>query len=172
MEICGDCLECNLNETYGQKVYCERQKIYVYQTESACSYFKSRNTSTSCYITTIIHDILKKPDCCEVLETLRNFRDHILQKDHRYAPLLLEYDTTGSKIAEALAIDQDKELCQILYESSLKKIATMIKQKQYSKAIHYYEMLTKNLQEYFSIDSPKEVVENYEYQKGGHGKLV
>lgn len=171
MSICRECLYCDTKERWREKVYCNWNKIYVYETESACSKMKSRNSSSDCYITTVIHDILGNPDNCEVLNNLRNFRDNILHKEEKYRDLLFEYDTIGPKIANAIENDNDKELCCLLYEEKLKPISVMIKEEKYDNAVESYKQMTNGLKVYYNIKENLEKCDDYDQLKGGHGRV-
>lgn len=45
------------------------------------------------------------PDNNIYLETMRNFRENVLQKDEKYKSLLVQYDIIGPKIAQYLMLD-------------------------------------------------------------------
>lgn len=63
-----------------------------------CPIYKSHyGSSGSCFITTVLCNVLGLSDNHETLNTLRNFRDNILQKDGCYKEILQVYDSISSK---------------------------------------------------------------------------
>ena len=55
-----------------------------------------------CFITTAICESEGKPDDCDELQTLRKFRDEVMLKDARLAPLVKEYYEIAPSIVEAI----------------------------------------------------------------------
>lgn len=170
---CKDCYYSDPKETNGSKIYCEYYKTYYYGTES-CYHAKDRNDVGGCYITTIVHEVLDKKDDCDVLITLRMFRDNVLQKDEKYKKLLIQYDIVGPKIADCIGLDRDKQLCNILFTKVLEPISQDIKKKNYNKAVKNYKALTNDLIDYYQIKENDDIykLENdYDMLKAGHGKV-
>ena len=62
--------DCRVDE----KTYIKYCRDYNY---SSCSIFRKVDSS-GCFITTIVCDILKKPDDDKVMKNLRYFRDNVL----------------------------------------------------------------------------------------------
>ena len=83
------------------KGFCNWYRAFYYPDDKCESHYRPRggNPGGGCYITTMICDVLGKEDTCEALEVLRSFRNDVLQKDEKYAPILYEYDVVGPKIA-------------------------------------------------------------------------
>ena len=168
-DICKTCNYLDPKETWGAKDgYCEYHRIYVYQSDSACNSY--RGSSSGCYITTIIHDILKMDDHCEILENLRNWRDKTLSKKEEYKKVLMEYDTIGPIIANYLQQDQDQKLCKLLYDKYLQEINQNLQKKEETKAIRRYQDMVRHLKFYYGMENQIEI-KNYDQEKGGHGKI-
>ena len=194
MAICAECtyLEIN-NGNYTGAFWCDRKLERHLATDIACGSFckaYSRNTtsiknaveysnnhnSSGCYLTTILCSILKLPDDNYYLETMRNFRKEILQKDEKYKPLLVEYDIIGPKIAEALNNDpQKQEFAEKYFNSYISTIIYNIENKKYNNAVIAYERMTNSLKEFYGLDefsiSTLEI-ENADIEKSGHGKYM
>ena len=172
-DCCGNCTSYDNGEEY-----CEYYKIYCKPTET-CSHQENKREygdDSSCYITTVVCNILGYSDDCEVLQNLRSFRNNVMQKDEKYKSLLFEYDTIGPKIANELSINfrdaSDKEMIEGLYENSIKVVSTLIVDKKYDEAVAKYVRMTNILAEFFGIKSEEVVPVNYNYENGGHGKLL
>lgn len=177
---CGTCV--NFEETNGQpydkrnadyiKGYCIWYRSCYYPTDSCSSHYEARKTSsTDCYITTIVCNRLGYDDTCDSLEVLRNFRNEVLQKDEKYKEILYEYDTVGPEIASNL-VGENLSIIQKIYQSFICPIVSFIKENQYETAIQKYIQMTQNLQNYYACSSSKKVPNEYDYQNGGHGKVL
>lgn len=143
-----------------------------------CPIYNYTETS-GCYITTIVCEILNHPDNNEALNTLRQFRDNILQTDKQYEDLLKEYDSIGPIIANKLREDKDrKELADILYKYNIVPISNLIKKEQYENAIRCYKHITEYLITRYDLKIIHNYLkknnygfDNYDQSKGGHGKF-
>lgn len=178
------------------KGFCRYYRSYYYPTENACSHYIKRGggSSSDCYITTIVCNSLGYPDDCEVLTTLRDFRNNVLQKNKKYSSLLFQYDTLGPMIASKIEdnnVDNrkkgyyppksimaeylqscDKTFIRGIYDSFLLPIVGFIKNGFYDKAVSQYIKMTRFLQECYQIDYAEEMPGNYDFQRGGHGFVV
>ena len=157
---------------YYKKGYCNWYKVYYYPDDSCPKHYRSRSSSgNNCYITTIVCNVLGKEDDCEELNTLRQFRGEVLQKDEQYKDILFEYDTVGPKIAFELS-KEDKEVVEKIYRGFIKPIVSLVKEKKYDEAIIKYTTLTKSLEDYYGIEYNHNIPQNYDYKNGGHGKKL
>lgn len=170
---CGGCTNFDFQGDYN-KGYCSWYKSYYYPGDS-CSHQNPRETSSGCYITTIICDVLGYDDDCNVLNILRTFRNDVMQKDSRYMYLLLEYDVLGPSIASFIKKEyettNDKELWIKFYNFYLLPTASYISSGEYNNAIDRYKEMVEALKEYFGLVDSKLSAENYDYTIGGHGKI-
>lgn len=198
MYICVDCgyLDLNIKE-YG-RFRCVRKYEYHYADDFECSYFCDHKYSSDsiiryrpskikqeaieysrqsrnggCYITTMLVNILNMEDDCEIMETMRDFRDNVLSKDKKYFPLLLKYDVLGPEIASALYYDKNnKIIAKNALSTYIKPTVSYIQNKEYDKAVATYESMTEGLRIYYAI---KELsitpYLDYPISNLGHGKI-
>lgn len=170
---CGSCINYEF-EGDNRKGYCEWYKAYYYPTDS-CNHQKSRNEVSTCYITTVMCDILEYPDDCYYLNQLRDFRNNVMQNDKKYADILYEYDTVGPLIAQNLKRDftaeSDKEFIIQLFNFYILPTVRYIQDNKYEEAISRYQEMTKDLEEYYNIKPTNIVPDNYDFTTGGHGKV-
>lgn len=131
------------SETYRR--YC---RDYNY---SDCSVYK-QSSSSGCYLTTMVCNVLKKEDNDFVLDIMRKFRDNYLQKNPKYYDLLKAYDNIGPMIANNIYNDKDKKnLSQKLYDNVLLDISVDIINKNYLDAVKKYQKMTTFLTAYYNL---------------------
>lgn len=189
---CGECtyLDLNTGDIYG-KFYCDKKYERHLATDPECGrfckaysrdsgtiqnayrYSNEHSSSGGCYLTTMLCNILGMPDNNIYLETMRNFRKNVLQKDEKYKSLLVEYDIIGPKIAEALNNDPQKEtIAQKYFNSYILAIIYNINNKNYDIAVFTYKNMT-NLLKYFyglgGIEISTLQVESADIKESGHG---
>lgn len=164
--------DCRVDEETYRK-YC---RDYNY---SSCPIFRKVDSS-GCFITTIVCDILKKPDDDKVMKNLRYFRDNVLSQNSNNDDILKVYDNIGPVIADKLIKDNDRtKMADGLYNNALVLISEQIEKKDYTKAINNYMVMTLMLINYYGLKSAyaKSSDKNYGYKDGefdrkvaGHGK--
>ena len=154
------------------KGYCSWYGTYYYPSDSCSSNYRPRGGSSSgCYITTMLCNRLGlEDDCCE-LETLRDFRDNVLQQNIQYQELLYEYDTIGPVIASHLE-KEDISIIEKIFETYIKPVIGLLKEGKGEAAVSKYVEMTCSLEEYYGISDEQTVPENYDYSHGGHGKVL
>lgn len=178
---CGSCenfeepkgrnIPYDTSNSYYVKGFCTWYRVYYYPDDSCKEHYRKRGSAQAgCYITTMVHSILGMDDKSDTMETLRSFRDNVLQKDEKYKDILYEYDTVGPQIAEKLK-SEDKKVVKEIYSSCLVPVVELIKEKRNSEAIDKYKNMTQMLALYYDIDISKEVDKDYDYTTGGHGKI-
>lgn len=155
---CGTCLNLNLKEksSYGNKYWCTERHNYFEPTDYSCSYYNEDpnrvKKENDCYITTIICDVLGYDDNCELLNTLRNFRDNYLKIHKEYYDLLLEYDIMGPKISHAIYNDENNyPLALIIFKAYLVPCAKYIKNGHLEDAITIYINMVHHLMNRYNI---------------------
>lgn len=169
---CGGCIEYDYQGD-NKKGYCSWYKSYYYPGDS-CSHQKPREQSSSCYITTIICDKLGYSDDCGVLNTLRSFRDNVMQKNCKYCKTLFEYDVIGPKIAKMIKEDttSDQELWISFYNFYLSSATNFILEGDHNAAVTRYSEMVNALKEYYGIkEDIVEIAKDYDMSQGGHGKM-
>lgn len=149
---CGDCDFLNYSDCKwgGEKVWCNKKGYYVRPTDPACnSYtYNSHNygSSSSCYLTTAMVDILGFEDNCEYLEILREFRNDYMKSNEEYFDLLQQYDIVGPMICESLYNDpKRKDIASWMLENYIKKAVNFVKCSKFREAIAIYLEMTNNL---------------------------
>lgn len=166
---CAKCLnlEWDNKERYTSidRYWCKEKRRYVEPTDSSCYYFledKSKSQSggyqqSGCYITTIVVNILGYADDCELLTTLRSFRDNILKLNPDYLPILIEYDRVGPIISEYLRMKNDQKFCLELVQNFLIPCTKLIQEGHVEAAVETYKNMVLFLKETFEI--PELVIE-------------
>ncbi len=158
---CEDCDHLSREDSdFFGRYRCNVLKGYRYRSDDACSYFKKDTKNNyykgyeraGCYITTIVCNILGYSDDCELLNTLRNFRDTYLKVNAQYLPILYEYDIVGPQISAVLENDTDaKQKASFLFHNFLIPSYQYIKTKEYEKAIDTYINMVNMLKENYNI---------------------
>ena len=189
-----NCSECTyLKETdpdlYG-RYWCEKklERVYAYQNE--CNRFcraynrsssvaksyeqcsKDKSSSSTCYLTTMLCDILKLPDNNPFLNTMRDFRNNVLQKDKKYKKLLVEYDIIGPLVARNLNNDPlNKQISATIFYSYIKPITKLIKNKNENEAVNLYKEMTNKLKLFYNINTTLDIdiVNKADISISGHG---
>ena len=193
-KTCGECTYLNIDlgkgDLYG-KFPCEKKWEYHLATDPECdrfctAYDRDYNSiqnahrysidhsgSGGCYLTTILCNILKMPDNNIYLETMRSFRNNILQKNDKYKNILVEYDIIGPKIADALNNDPQKEIIAKKYFNSyIPAIIYNINNKNYDNAVFFYKTMTNLLKSFYgfgTINITTLEIENADIKESGHG---
>lgn len=193
-KTCGECTYLNINpgkgDLYG-KFPCEKKWEKHLATDPECDrfckaydrdyksiqnayiYSNDHSSSRGCYLTTMLCNILKMPDNNIYLETMRNFRNEILQKDEKYKSILIEYDIIGPKIATALNNDPQKELvAKEYFNAYIPGIIYCINNKNYKDAIFFYQTMTNLLKSFYGlrhINATTLEIENADIKESGHG---
>jgi len=183
---CGDCelLGRKDSDTYknwmtGKITYkCHKSGKYKEYNDKACNDFKGYKKTgnykpSECYITTIVCEILGYEDHCELLNTLRDFRDNYLKKDlNNYLPILQEYDFIGPIISDCIRNMDDNKIFSLLIMSSyLIPCVNEIKNENYENAIRIYKEMVLLLVSNFEINLT--IGENipYNFEDLGKGRI-
>ena len=191
MAKCSECtyLKPNDPDLYG-KYWCEKklERVSAYQEECSrfCrAYSRSSNASKSyedfsnnnsgspgCYLTTMLCEILKLSDNNPFLNTIRNFRNDVLQKDEKYKQILVEYDLVGPMIANNLNNDPLRyQIAANMFFKYIKPITKLIKENKNQEAIISYTEMTNNLKSFYNINKTINVnyINNADIKESGHG---
>lgn len=188
---CAECtyLDLNSGDCYG-KFYCERKYERHFASDPECGRFcraysrdygtiqnaleySNSHTSSGCYITTMLCNILMISDDYLHLNEMRNFRNKTLQKDDKYKELLVEYDIIGPKIAEFLSKDPLKEKLAIqLFFKYIVPIIKAIKSQNNDEAVNLYVAMTNFLKDLYGLNGvsiSKMEIDAADINKSGHG---
>lgn len=169
-DFCAACTYLGENADYDGKYYCDRKGERVYACDPKCHryieaysrsnyarenmyYISKEHTSSGCYLTTAMCNILGYSDDNYYLQTLRTFRDKTLKKDHKYIHLLLMYDVYGPLIASNLEKDPNKKyIATSLFNGYITKAVTAIENKKNGDAVNIYIAMTHTLAERYNIN--------------------
>lgn len=195
---CSDCTYLNTNDPNDNKEYwCEKRlerrsakcakcdrftEAYRRSNTERQSYedFSNSNSSSPCFLTTMICRLLNYEDDNIYLNTMRSLRSDVLQKNEKYKPLLVEYDIVGPIIAKRmyecyLNVPFDTiKLVKLYFENFIKPICNLIDSKKYIQAINQYKVMVLELESIFSINQTITTLEceNADINKSGHGVYV
>lgn len=187
---CAACTYMGEREDCG-KYWCERKGEDRYASDAKCSSFceaysrsnSSRqnmyNTSanasqSSCYLTTIMCQLLGYSDDNYYLNKLRFFRDNVMKKDSNYIPLLLVYDVIGPMISSKLAHDEyGHEIAQVYFDKYITKSVHAIECEKYQEAINIYTAMTDALAERYGINTTfvKPDIKGIDMKYLGHARV-
>ena len=164
---------CRIDDAWYNR-YC---KGYRY---NECEIYKKSNSSTGCFLTTIVHKILGKEDNDSILENFRSFRDNVLQKDSKYYDVLKMYDTVGPMIVECIELDDDKEkIANTIFKNILFPLNDKINNHEYDHAVNMYQCMTMFLIEYYGLMPEYEKIKDRDYgyisfdaKRAGHGRCL
>lgn len=131
----------------------------------------SQNANSGCYLTTIVCKLLNHQDNNYYLNTLRYFRNNIMQTNPAYFPLLLTYDIVGPEISKKLETDpNNKIIATTFFNNYIEKAVRAIEEGKNENAINIYTDMTKTLADHYQIIIPTmEVNANINPKELGHG---
>lgn len=163
---CGNCIYLDLYDKserseWGMGKYtgywCKEERKYMHPEKDGkyCRYHQEKpNTynSNSCFITTVVVNILGQDDNCQVLKTLRSFRKNVLIKTNDGIELLKMYDVIGPSIAKNISLDDNKRLlCFDLYANYIAPAAELVIKEKYDDAKSLYKAMVNYLQIKYNI---------------------
>lgn len=170
---CAACTYLGERTDYTGKYYCSRKGEEHYATDPKCYSFceaysrsnsarsnmmdnsRSHASGSGCYLTTIMCQLLGYEDNNYYLNTLRNFRDNVMQTNPSYLPLLLTYDVVGPVISEKLANDKDgKQIANTFFNNYISKAVMAIEENKNQTAINIYTAITQALADKYKIIIP------------------
>lgn len=170
------CKTCENYDYQGDNVkgYCDYYRCYYYPTDN-CSHYKNAESTSTCYVTTVVCDILGYGDNCGVLNTLRDLR-YTMQDDKKYAGLLYEYDTVGPKIAKDIKEEynktKDEEMWIQFFNFYIQKSASLYSEGKTEEAVIRYKEMFMSLKEYYGYkELPYIIPQDYDLKNSGHGKV-
>lgn len=128
-------------------------------------------SSTGCYITTAVVEIMGLSDDCSLLMTIRKLRNEIMQNDPQYKDLLMKYDALGPIVAMALRRDENKMAVAQDIMIELERARELIESENFETAIALYSDMTHALiRKYITTYAIGEKAQaNYDQNAGGHG---
>ena len=169
---CDKMLECHYADDLECYRFCEAYSRPASKAKSLYEFSRSKQQKSDCYITTILCNILHMDDQNEYLNTLRVFRDSVLQNNLRYVNILASYDIIGPQIAKCLFLDKERDvLAQLLFTNYIIPIVSYIKKKENKKAVDRYVIMTEELAQKYHISYriTFEDEQNMDLSSAGHG---
>lgn len=191
---CSECTYLDLDKEYDPgdgRFWCETKYEWHYANEAECwrfctaysrsdsvaksykEYSESKQSSgSSCFITTIVCEVLGLKDDNSVLNSLRKFRNNVMQEKEVYKNILAQYDIVGPIIANKIREDKERDtLAVALFNSSIVAVAEFINKKEYLNAVKLYGEMTTGLIEYYNINREVSLEElsAMDIKKSGHG---
>lgn len=105
------------------------------------------NDGSGCYITTACVEYMGLPDNCDELETLRHYRDILVEKDEDFRGAVLEYYRKAPVIVQKIMESgQKEEVLSYLYESLVRKSVDLLKSGQIEEAKEHYLTVYRQLE--------------------------
>lgn len=144
-------------------------------------YEQAYGSSSGCFITTVTCNILGKEDHDPVMDSLRAFRDGVLQNAEQYDSVLKLYDRVGPIISFKLFHDKDRNEKAAKLYSKLSEFAEIANKGNHNEAAKKYIMMTLRLVAEYSMEKEYRDIrdDNFGYKAGefdrklaGHGKKM
>lgn len=157
---CNECLYMDLNDRNrydNNEAYCTKRYHYYPMSDRACEryfvYDENRRSSSSCYLTTIVCNILNYPDNSDYLVTLRKFRDNYMRLKPNLLPILYEYDVIGPLLSKYISDDKNKnQVASNLLNNYIIPVTNLIKSNNYEQAINKYIEMVNKLKQLYNVD--------------------
>lgn len=108
------------------------------------------NSGSGCYVTTACVEYMGLDDNCDELETLRYYRDILVEKDENFRNEVLDYYRKAPVIVQKIMQSSEKEEClEDLYKQLVQKCVSLLKEERFEEAKkHYMEVYRKLLKKY------------------------
>lgn len=167
-EQCGGCTFYDFQGD-NSRGYCSWYGSYYYPGDS-CDHQRPRGY----YIATAICEKLGFDYDCSVLNTIRFFRDNVMQKDCKYCKTLFEYDVVGPKIADMIKEDKDtdQEMWHAIYNFYLSQTANLVQIGKHDEAVTRYSEMIIALKKHYGLkEDIVEITNNYNKAQDSIGKI-
>ncbi len=162
---CIDCKCLDLGDKKWGEYYCLKKRYYVKPNSPSCDKLEKKDTSSTCYLTTIACNILGYEDDAYPLNALRSFRDNYMKNNEEYTTLLEDYNTIAPMICDKIEDDENNtEVARSMMSNYIVPAVIFIDEKRYDTAIDLYECMTLDLMDYYNIDR-KPLKGNYRVRK-------
>lgn len=158
--------------------YCK--KDYESGGYGRCPNFPEKSSSSGCFITTVVCDVLGMDDNNFYLEMLRKFRKEYLQKRPEGLKILEQYDTVGPIVAHCIMNDVNREdVARNAFINSIIPVVNDLCEEKNNEAIDKYINMTNSFIAKYGLDILTISVPGvslYDYKDDrtvmGHGRLV
>ncbi|MBQ5952180.1 MAG: hypothetical protein IJL66_08540 [Lachnospiraceae bacterium] len=147
---CGSCKHYEFEDD-DDRNRCSHFYAYYYKDDSCSSNWEEADDCSSsadgCFLTSACCEYMGLPDDCEELQTLRRFRDEVLDRTITGHSLKLHYYEVAPKLLQKLEGRNDRnEILARLYEE-IKNIIALIREGREKDAIAGYMLMTLNFEE-------------------------
>lgn len=186
---CAACTYMGEREDCG-KYWCEKKGEDRYANDARCSSFceaysrsdysrknmyevSASASSSGCYLTTMMCQLLGFEDDNYYLNKLRYFRDNVMKKSGEYIPLLIVYDVVGPIISKKLANDEYGEvIAKVYFDEYITKAVHAIEEEKNKEAINVYIAMTDSLAKRYGIDTTfvRPDIKDIDMQSLGHAR--
>lgn len=144
---CGSCSNYEY-EGENSKGYCSYYRSYYYPDDS-CSHWELNDratpTSSNCFLTSACCEFKGKPDDCDELETLREFRDTYLKaKKYGEEIIRIYYEDAPAIVQQINSNPKREEIYEAIY-CRIADIVDSIKRSDFEAAIAEYMMMVYKL---------------------------
>ena len=114
-----------------------------------------------CYITTATVEHLGLDDDCDELNTLRIYRDKLIEEDPEFRKIVLEYYKTAPQIVEKISNSPNKdEILDSIYNNMVLPVLKLLKNGKIKEAKEYYISVYNNLKSKYVSVPQKKLVKN------------
>lgn len=97
------------------------------------------NSGSGCYITTACVEYMGLADDCDEMETLRHYRDVLVEQDENFREQVLDYYRKAPVIVQKIMQSKTKnEQLKFLYENLVQKCVSLLKAGQFEEAKQHY----------------------------------
>ena len=143
------CRDCASFYVVNGEYRCSYHEIELpYSDYNACGYFRSNDSSASrgggCFLTSACVAYMKKPDDCEELTVLRNFRDGYMAKTEEGKALIEEYYAIAPAIVQKIeSSNKADEYYKDVYQTVLRCVQAIQKGENENAVALYKQMVLK-----------------------------
>lgn len=147
---CGSCANYEFEDD-NEKNKCTHYYQWFYKDDKCESYWEESSevigTEGGCFLTTACCEYYGLPDNCSQLETMRDFRDNILDKTMVGRRLKMHYYEVAPKLLEKLEEREDKDTILAWLYGKINNIVELVKTHQNKQAISDYIITTLEFEE-------------------------
>ncbi len=121
--------------------------------------WSNSSSGGGCYITTAAVEYLGLADDCDELNTLRMYRDKLVEEDPNFRKIVLEYYKTAPQIVEKISNSPNKnEILDSIYNNMVLPVLDLLKKGKIQEAKDYYISIYNELKSKYIQSPPKQLV--------------
>lgn len=104
------------------------------------------NSGSGCYVTTACVEYMGLADDCDEMETLRHYRDVLVEQDEAFREQVLDYYRKAPVIVQKMMQSENKdEQLKSLYKNLVQKCVSLLKAGRFEEAKQHYINVYHNL---------------------------